>query len=267
MNSTKKTLKSMLLENTGKSMYEKNAARHFETEKHSIYEAGARQEKLDLTISHNTYHWLLERIIYDAQLTAKFNRFAKRPQYEYESWPAVIQAFIKNLRKTHEITGLYGESPSTWGGNTYNDECTLDQTLQFEYFEIGGIGKLILQIHGGGDVRGGYTAPRILDADDSFFRFADATLCCQQPNCNAAWHTDDTYHFYSEGDYSDLAKYICTDLDDHNNGEKILDTYKQHMQLTENYLLDMLGPGKHLLVIDHQLLCPVCYGDLLVAGF
>jgi hypothetical protein len=45
--------------------------------------------------------------------------------------------------------------------NSYNGECDLTQTIQFVEFEWGEYGDkyVLLQIHGGCDVRGGYSSP------------------------------------------------------------------------------------------------------------
>ena len=54
-----------------------------------------------------------------------------------------------------------------WGLiNTYNGECVLSQTLQFLPFKYDYDDYLILQIHNGADVRGGYTKPKIFKIDD-----------------------------------------------------------------------------------------------------
>ena len=113
----------------------------------------------------------------------------------------------------YEATGIYGDgSPITI--NTYNGESLLDQTLLFCYFELrtgtGRGGKegsfIVLQIHGGCDVRGGYTRPKIFqitsDEQTDIFDYRRGTISCAgDGEVNEAhwWTTDDGYHWYAEG--------------------------------------------------------------------
>ena len=50
--------------------------------------------------------------------------------------------------------------------NTYNAETDLSQTLQGGWLEINGESYLLLQIHNGADVRGGYTDAKLFKCDD-----------------------------------------------------------------------------------------------------
>jgi hypothetical protein len=129
----------------------------------------------------------------------------------------------------YTATGIYGEGePITV--NSYNEENLLDQVILFTYFELrDGVGRggnlgsyVVLQIHGGCDVRGGYSRPYVFTLDDSdelaIFDYRRATVFCtgegpHAPNPNRLelstgaasesrehyWTTDDAYHFYREG--------------------------------------------------------------------
>lgn len=104
--------------------------------------------------------------------------------------------------------------------NTYNGEDLLSQTLQYTYFECDGTPYVLLQVHGGCDVRGGYTAPRafrLTDSDGSgILDNARATIYCEprsddvrgQLGLNGKpvpppephyWTTDDGCHWYADG--------------------------------------------------------------------
>jgi hypothetical protein len=86
-----------------------------------------------------------------------------------------INAFLKAMQpkedndedEEHELrfgesSGIYGEgNPITV--NTYNGENLVDQVLQYVLFTNNFGGYIALQIHGGADVRGGYTKPRIFE--------------------------------------------------------------------------------------------------------
>lgn len=50
--------------------------------------------------------------------------------------------------------------------NTYNGEEFVSQTLQFMCFSDGMTDFVLLQVHGGCDVRGGYTAPKVFEIND-----------------------------------------------------------------------------------------------------
>jgi hypothetical protein len=109
----------------------------------------------------------------------------------------------------YQATGIYGEGePLTM--NTYNEENLLDQTLLFAYFELrsgGGRGGrinsyVVLQIHGGCDVRGGYTKPRVFVVEDddelAIFDYRRASIYCELDR-EHYWMTDDGQHWYAEG--------------------------------------------------------------------
>jgi len=54
------------------------------------------------------------------------------------------------------------------GFNSYNDPDHLSQTIQGQHITINGRYYLILQIHGGCDVRGGYTTARLFVLDNDY---------------------------------------------------------------------------------------------------
>ena len=54
------------------------------------------------------------------------------------------------------------------GFNSYNGESSLSQVIQGTYIAIGGECYLVLQIHGGCDVRGGYTTARLFKLENEY---------------------------------------------------------------------------------------------------
>ncbi len=135
-----------------------------------------------------------------------------------------------------EFGGIYGEGePLTV--NTYNGENLVDQILQFTLFSNNSGEYVTLQIHGGADVRGGYTKPRVFSfGHRSEYDIIDnmkATIHCtgndrlpeaqkffdkirsqltlpgigddlrallELENSNDHhWDTDDAYHWYFQG--------------------------------------------------------------------
>lgn len=55
--------------------------------------------------------------------------------------------------------------------NSYNGESNLSQVIQGTYVSIAGNGYVVLQIHGGCDVRGGYTDAKLFRIDNDYEEF------------------------------------------------------------------------------------------------
>lgn len=99
----------------------------------------------------NTFHYLAgagSNLIID-DLCKKFNKLNKEPLRQIitekaEKW------LLKKLNLTYD--DVFDNCV-----NTYNYDNNLDCTLQYSVIEIDGDQYLFLQIHGGADVRGGYT--------------------------------------------------------------------------------------------------------------
>lgn len=121
------------------------------------------------SVSVDTFHWLTDRVEYDETLDRKFQRWIALRKSD-NHWIAEVEEFIEQLGRKVELgDGMGGKLDSNRNGwiNTYNHDNSLDRTLQFLLFEVEDDSFLpegsyvILQIHGGADVRGGYTAPRL----------------------------------------------------------------------------------------------------------
>lgn len=167
-------------------------------------------------------------------------------------------AIFEGASKFGEFGGIYGEGKPVCI-NTYNGEDALSQVLQYVLFsgEYGDF--VVLQIHGGCDVRGGYTKPRVfsfgnlteLDILDN----ACGGICCTGkdhlpsalklkefqekqmvlPGIDVQeidfdghdehnWDTDDTCHWYYQGSCGfgadkQLEKYEVVNLDDEDEAE------------------------------------------------
>lgn len=249
---TDSVLVEMLTENTGAHILDSGGAygRNFErnqkrdlanepeiTADWSVYPSenatweGAQDQtpELDLTFTLSVFHFLSERLDYEPELDRWFAAFADtRDGY----WPEIIEEFFEklNVRTGADVV------------NTYNGEDALSQVLQFgvaaypdldscESNELGyGDQLIVLQIHGGCDVRGGYTEPRVFrsgdfalwdnaHADMSCDRSGDPPLNPEQLNidgesvgaqdCNARWYTDDQCHWYDDERQNRLEDYPC----------------------------------------------------------
>ena len=160
--------------------------------------------------------------------------------------------------KYGEFGGIYGEGEPVCV-NTYNHESLLDQVLQFVLFS-GEYGEfVVLQIHGGCDVRGGYTKPRVFTFGntselDILDNARGGIHCTGEGHLPSAlklkeaqekqvkipgidvedidfdghndhhWYTDDAYHWYYQGSCgfgagTQLEKYEAVNLDDEEEAE------------------------------------------------
>ena len=154
---TDRVLADMLTENTGRAMmdsgdaygrnWEKNKGRSVE----SFIDAPAVQVS-EWGISLDLFHYLRERIEFAPDVQAEFDEWANLPENKETHWYGLMSEWCERYEDS-----FYSNS----GFNSYNGECLLSQTIQGDYFEWQGETYLMLQIHGGCDVRGGYTAPKI----------------------------------------------------------------------------------------------------------
>lgn len=199
MDKTRQVLASMLTQNTGTHFldsggaygrnWERNQGRDFDSEKESTLTF-----KWGLEVTHNVYHWLAERVEYDEHMDKLFHRWADLAGNEGKHWLQLMSEFVKKRGGT----GYYGSGePVTV--NTYNGENLLSQILQYVYWCDDDGEFILLQIHGGCDVRGGYTAPRVFRCNDECAIFDNARASIWCPECEANWSTDDAYHWYFEG--------------------------------------------------------------------
>jgi len=190
---TAQVIHDMLTERTGIHMmdsggacgrhWQRNQGRAFENEPEAVLDGS--WDYLDITL--NLYHWLKDRLEYNEELDKRFHTFATTGEMEDESWFACVEEFMKLLEMEAEeygteFGGIYGEgSPVTV--NTYNHESLLSQVIQYCYWEDEDGGHVLLQIHGGADVRGGYTRAVAFDVSGNselaMFDDGRATIYCE----------------------------------------------------------------------------------------
>lgn len=189
---TEQILYEMLTENTGTHfldsggddgrMWQRNQKKTLEDFKSEPY-ATIDSQYGDSAIS--VFHYLNQYLDFDEELTKHFEEFATH--LPDEPWLAVIQEWLDDL-------GIDGEgdfySDSRWNFNTYNfDLWWVNQTLQGSFFGMNGKEYLVMQIHGGADVRGGYTKPKVFSLkswsgkDEFVLSAADMWFTC--PNCES----------------------------------------------------------------------------------
>lgn len=303
-------LEGMLKENTGTHMldsggaygrhWQRNQGRNFEAEKESGLSFSIYNSKPQVEVVHNTYHWLKERCHFESEVDALFHgKFREEVDSEGDKCDLeLMEIFPEWLAEQKDEDGdaIYGESTGFYGEgepitiNTYNGEELLSQVLQFKYFANSRGEFIALQIHGGADVRGGYSLPRIFSvghrSELDIFEYNRATIYCTgkdhlpealvlkeaqekqtvikgidvqdidfDGHHEHNWNTDDGCHYYYQGSCglgagTQLEEFEAIDLDEEPDEDEEVPTWE---------------PGK-LFIKEGVGYCPHC-GARLAAGF
>jgi len=143
----------------------------------------------DWHVTKDVYHFLYEHLEITEQSEKLDVMFQALTDKSDDYYLADMEEFAKQFDNNSRIE------------NTYNFENTLNQTLQFVSFEYNDIAYLILQIHGGADVRGGYTKPRIFAFSDepANFHCSMTDINCTCSECGNDYYTDDCgCHWYND---------------------------------------------------------------------
>jgi len=149
---------------------------------YTIYDDGHIQGTI------NIYHFLTERLVVD-KLSNELTDVLNEPV----PMRMAIEELIDYL-ENKEWEKVYGE-------NSYNRESLLSQVIQYDIMESPeGDFYVILQIHNGCDVRGGYTKPRVFALkciDDEYDLMRDHYMNARC-DCEEATSDDCGYHWYDE---------------------------------------------------------------------
>lgn len=175
---TEQVIYEMLTENTGTHFLDSGGAygRNWQHNQHKTLEDFRRELPVSVTEDYpevSVFHFLNDRLTYEPELDKAFQDFRLDANGDVSDWELMDAWAFQVAESPNEI----------WAENSYNFETYLSQTLQFVTFiDTSGRFLVILQIHGGADVRGGYTEPRVFSAD--YERFAgdlqNAYLNCTQ---------------------------------------------------------------------------------------
>ena len=198
MTQTEKVLLEMLGENTGVHFLDSGGAygRHWKRnqERDIVHEPPVVVDVEEgwLDIRFSTFHYCRAYLEYDEELTQDFDKWFE----EAEANPYKI---------AHQE---YWIKDRGWSiiehGNSYEWENFLDQVIQFITFSLdpndvdiySNNVRLLLQVHGGCDVRGGYTKPRIFEPLDSealsdfLYHMSYAIASCSNDPQQHYWITD-----------------------------------------------------------------------------
>jgi len=260
---TAAVLQAMFVEDAGRHLLDSGGAYGRAWEHNRLFPPWLKPEAwLDwqhsLSVTVNAYHWLLARLEYDQALDQLFQDFCREEGADW-GWMECMEEFPAHLAKLQnsEATCFYGE-PGAHTINTYNGECLLDHTLQFTLFDTDQGSYVILQVHLGCDVRGGYSRPRFFRNNDmyaelailDYMRATISTEAGKYPSTDAeqldlagnaipnpwqnvedqTWYTDDGYHWYYDGctGGTQLEDLEIVGLDDRTDFQSYLDRYPDY---------------------------------------
>ena len=192
----KSVVREMLRENTGTHFldsgsaygrnWQRNQGRKFGKEPAVIVDAD--EEHDSILLAYNIYWYLVNMLMKDKDTAALERMFSKYlDEHPDDSWLGAMDGFLDGLKLDDD-----------WGtANTYNRDHLLTQELQYRMFGYRGESYVMVSVHGGCDVRGGYARPRIFKTDHDYFILAqvDVNAFCVQ--CENSWYSDCSgYHFY-----------------------------------------------------------------------
>lgn len=152
---TQEILAEMLTENTGRGLLDSGDAygRNWERNQGLTVADFVNSEKVRLTKygpAASLFHYLNDTLEYAEELDKEFQEWIDDPIRKDNSYLEDSYDWASNFEDSYY--------PSF---NSYNGEDILSQGFQVETFSMDGDDYCCLSIHGGCDIRGGYTKPRI----------------------------------------------------------------------------------------------------------
>ncbi len=164
---TEKVLAEMLTENTGQHLldsggaygrnYERNAGKTVET-----FMAAPEVQVSDYGVSLDLFHYLRKRLTYAPDLDRQFSEWCEMPERKDDTYFSCVYEWCEEKSER-----------DMWhfSGNIYNVDNLLSQVFQSDCFVHDDEPYILLSIHGGCDVRGGYTKPRVFQIACESFGF------------------------------------------------------------------------------------------------
>lgn len=166
MSDTKDVIIGMLTENTGRHMLDSGGAygRNWERNQDVDWDNTPEFVFDEYGATINVYHYLMDNLVFAEDWNAHWEAFRDANPDEYD-WSLMSQWVEAIGGSTENEVGEF---------NTYNWENDLSQVLQGITFTLDTGGRyregfVILQVHGGADVRGGYTAPKVFRTTGEYF--------------------------------------------------------------------------------------------------
>jgi hypothetical protein len=204
---TEEILISMLKENVGDgniiSQWVSNQTRQFMIEPRATVNFHNRK----INYSRSLFHHLNDHLDIHEKLSAEFHQFASQDQFKDRPWLSIMGEFIDHQSATRDVFKLWLEY------HTQNDKNTLDQNIQYLFFDYKGDPFVLLSIHNGDVIKSGYSTPWIFSVlQECFFHFGDGCIKCD--SCRTYWYTGDSCHWYFEATHGILEKVQLEDLVD-----------------------------------------------------
>ena len=189
-NNTEAIIYAMLTENTGSDILDSGGAygRNWQRNQKKTLEDFRKQPQAWLEskygiVAKSLYWHLIEHLTANETLSAYFDKFAElNPDDGYYE---LMDLWLDTLGIGPECD-FYS---ARWAFNTYNFENWLpNQTIQGTFFRLNDEDYLIMQVHGGCDVRGGYTRPRVFSLgyegrEGFIFNAERADFTCSSLEC------------------------------------------------------------------------------------
>lgn len=197
-------IKEILIENTGRNMMDSGDiyGRNFERNQEKGILTGyqpvdfyidEQNKEVEINPTIPVYDFLSYNLEYDDELDDWFNHIIKKEGLNAYSIIDQKEA-LQQIPDVEELSECY---------NTYNGECVLSQTLQFYHFEYWGEDFVLLQVHNGCDVRGGYTYPKIFQTTDFDMFYLGLTDCQIDCECSS-YHYEDVHSIYLDMEDGEL---------------------------------------------------------------
>lgn len=170
----------ILTENTGKHFldsgyaygrhWQKNQTRtieDFTAESEATLYISKYENKLEAEVSISLFHYLSENLEID-NICRTFNAIP------CENWDSDMFGVSKEGKDYLESL----DATISGDFNSYNGESVLSQVIQYTILDIDGDDYVALQVHGGCDIRGGYTDAKLFKVMDMFgYEMAGFEIC------------------------------------------------------------------------------------------
>ena len=141
-------------------------------------------------VTTSVFHKLTSGIIWQDDLCREFNAMP------CDDWRGDYYGTSVDQTEWLDLHG-FEQRRGCDGWNTYNWAANFSQTLQGHDLELNGVGYALIQIHGGADVRGGYTDAKLFRLSDHCEHYAVV-----MEDCGFSVETaDDYFDLYWRGEW------------------------------------------------------------------
>ena len=176
MKTIKQLVYEMLTENTGKHFLDsggtdnrawqrnqKKTIEDFENEEEELYQLDAKYKEIHRTVS--VFHYLTNNLEID-EICEEFNEIQDNSDnWDASPWESKCSLYGVSI-EAYEMLDEFHDIEIERTFNTYNGDSDLSQTLQGSNITINGEDYLLIQIHNGADVRGGYTDAKLFKMEE-----------------------------------------------------------------------------------------------------